>query len=112
MGTWGAVDSQPDPIFDYYYYYKSAGGAEIDVIIEGPEETLAIEIKHTKHPSSRDSSSASFVLARSAGASCSTRARSEGSSKILRFFPFHTSIGPCKRIGAMPRDLWHAANSP
>lgn len=39
---------------DRLYYYKSAGGVEIDVIIEGPDETLAIEIKHTKHPSLRD----------------------------------------------------------
>jgi uncharacterized protein len=39
---------------DRLYYYKSVAGAEIDVIIELPHETLAVEIKHSKIPGPRD----------------------------------------------------------
>ncbi len=39
---------------DRLYYYKSAGGAEIDLIMETPAQTLAIEIKQTKKPVARD----------------------------------------------------------
>jgi predicted AAA+ superfamily ATPase len=39
---------------DRLCYYKSAAGAEIDVIMEMPDETLAVEIKHTRNPVPRD----------------------------------------------------------
>ena len=39
---------------DRLYYYKSAAGREIDLIIEGKDEIYAIEIKNTLRPSSRD----------------------------------------------------------
>jgi len=39
---------------DNLFYYRSAAGAEIDVIIEEPELLTAVEIKHTRRPVSRD----------------------------------------------------------
>jgi predicted AAA+ superfamily ATPase len=39
---------------DQLYYYKSASGLEIDVVIETKEKIIAIEIKHSKNPSRRD----------------------------------------------------------
>ncbi len=39
---------------DRLYYYKSAAGREIDLIIEGKDEIYAIEIKNTLRPSERD----------------------------------------------------------
>lgn len=39
---------------DQLFYYKSAAGAEIDIIMEMPDETIAIEIKHSNNPSPRD----------------------------------------------------------
>ena len=39
---------------DRLYYYKSAAGREIDLIIEGKDEIYAIEIKNSIRPSERD----------------------------------------------------------
>ena len=39
---------------DRLYYYKSAAGREIDLIIDGKDEIYAIEIKNTLRPSDRD----------------------------------------------------------
>ena len=39
---------------DRLYYYKSAAGREIDLIIDGRSEIYAIEIKNTLRPSERD----------------------------------------------------------
>ena len=39
---------------DRLHYYKSAAGAEIDIILEMPHETLAVEIKNSKNPNRRD----------------------------------------------------------
>jgi uncharacterized protein len=39
---------------DQFYYYKSAGGNEIDLIFEADQTVYAIEIKATRKPGSRD----------------------------------------------------------
>lgn len=39
---------------DQLFYYKSAGGAEIDIIIEEPTVITAIEIKHSSNPARSD----------------------------------------------------------
>ncbi len=39
---------------DQLHYYRTAGGREIDLIIETPEQVLAIEVKATHQPSGRD----------------------------------------------------------
>ena len=39
---------------DRLYYYKSAAGREIDLIIEDRDEIHAIEIKNSLRPSNRD----------------------------------------------------------
>lgn len=42
---------------DRFYYYKSQAGREIDIVFESGGITHAIEIKSTRHPSSRDAAS-------------------------------------------------------
>ena len=39
---------------DPFYYYKSAGGHEIDLVFEADDRVYAIEIKSTQRPSPRD----------------------------------------------------------
>jgi predicted AAA+ superfamily ATPase len=39
---------------DQLYYYKSAGGREIDLVFESGGIVYAIEIKNTRRPSGRD----------------------------------------------------------
>ncbi len=39
---------------DQFYYYKSAGGSEIDLVFEKDHTLYAIEIKHTRRPGPRD----------------------------------------------------------
>lgn len=39
---------------DQFYYYKSAGGHEIDLVFEAEDTVYAIEIKSTRKPSPRD----------------------------------------------------------
>lgn len=39
---------------DQFYYYKSAGGNEIDLIFEVDNTVYAIEIKSNRKPSPRD----------------------------------------------------------
>jgi predicted AAA+ superfamily ATPase len=39
---------------DRLHYYKSAAGAEIDLVIDEPHQTTAVEIKHTRAPGPRD----------------------------------------------------------
>jgi hypothetical protein len=39
---------------DQFYYYKSAGGTEIDLIFEEEDTVYAVEIKSTRKPSPRD----------------------------------------------------------
>ncbi len=39
---------------DMLHYYRSVGGAEIDLVIDEPDCTTAIEIKHTSRPARRD----------------------------------------------------------
>jgi len=39
---------------DHFYYYKSAGGAEVDLVFEVDDEIYAIEIKSSPKPSPRD----------------------------------------------------------
>jgi predicted AAA+ superfamily ATPase len=39
---------------DQFYYYKSAGGNEIDLVFEADNTVYAIEIKSTRRPSPRD----------------------------------------------------------
>jgi len=39
---------------DQFYYYKSAGGHEIDLVFESADTVYAIEIKSTRRPAHRD----------------------------------------------------------
>jgi predicted AAA+ superfamily ATPase len=39
---------------DQFYYYKSAGGNEIDLVFEADNEVHAVEIKSTRRPAPRD----------------------------------------------------------
>ena len=39
---------------DQFYYYKSAGGTEIDLVFEVDNTVYAVEIKSTRKPSPRD----------------------------------------------------------
>ena len=39
---------------DQFYYYKSAGGTEIDLVFEEGDTVYAVEIKSTRKPSPRD----------------------------------------------------------
>ena len=39
---------------DQFYYYKSAGGNEIDLVFEADNTVYAIEIKSTRRPAPRD----------------------------------------------------------
>jgi len=39
---------------DQFYYYKSAGGHEIDLVFESADTVYAIEIKSTRRPAARD----------------------------------------------------------
>lgn len=39
---------------DQFYYYKSAGGNEIDLVFEAKNKVYAIEIKSTRRPAPRD----------------------------------------------------------
>lgn len=39
---------------DQFYYYKSVGGYEIDLVFEADHTVYAIEIKSTQRPSPRD----------------------------------------------------------
>jgi predicted AAA+ superfamily ATPase len=39
---------------DQFYYYKSAGGTEIDLVFEEEDTVYALEIKSTRKPSPRD----------------------------------------------------------
>lgn len=41
-------------VADQFYYYKSAGGHEIDLVFEADNTIYAIEIKSTRRPSPRD----------------------------------------------------------
>jgi len=37
-----------------YSYYRTGGGAEVDLVLEGPFGLVAVEIKHTSTVSARD----------------------------------------------------------
>ncbi len=39
---------------DQFYYYKSAGGNEIDLVFEVDNTVYVVEIKATRNPSPRD----------------------------------------------------------
>ena len=47
-----------------FFYYKSAGGREIDLIYEDGRETVAIEIKATRRPAAKDTRNLRYFKAK------------------------------------------------